>query len=509
MADPFLDDLIYPYHHSFYVDAPLYRTNYTAPTPRPDSPFDLLHDFRPTFPVIRDLSDYELLSLTDLHLFERQRRHVETLRDKTRYVEQLMRFLDNEGKFSISDLFSSREESPPASRSRTDSQRNPALCHLNPRRYIPGYAAPMQLSPGAFPHAPPNVMSYYQPIHTPHTAGGVKFSSMSGTAKDHLLRKEAGGDQSGGESKGKGKGKEEEGTGRGKGKGNEKGKSKAPSRSKINKKGLKPPDPNLEKRWAAYFQSRFRYRWETERIDTEIRTLEAAVENVIIRTGEQTVSGGGLKRDTLSDIARLRELRANGGWRQTKGGPACKTLDTEKVKQQGLITQLPTELLHQIFSYFRPVQLAATHSLVCRRWNAIATPIVYRKIPFGDYTEDYWVEVSRRKRVWKKEQATKEKMEKADEIRPGEPLKNLCQAVFHEDYLDLSGPLARNPGPQPPGLLQNAFSDGDDQDDYERDFHEDSEGAFFPDGKQATRFPLGGPALVVMPWSIGIIKAIG
>lgn len=70
----------------------------------------------------------------------------------------------------------------------------------------------------------------------------------------------------------------------------------------------------------------------SERTDAKIWTLEAAVENPL-----------------------------------NEDGPACQILNTGG----------------RIFSYFRPVQLAAAHSLVCRRWNAIATLIDFMKVPFA------------------------------------------------------------------------------------------------------------------------------
>ena len=59
-------------------------------------------------------------------------------------------------------------------------------------------------------------------------------------------------------------------------------------------------------------------------VDAEIRTPEAATENLMMRAGEQAVSDCGLKRDRWNDTARLWELRANGRWRKLRDAPACK-----------------------------------------------------------------------------------------------------------------------------------------------------------------------------------------
>jgi hypothetical protein len=134
--------------------------------------------------------------------------------------------------------------------------------------------------------------------------------------------------------------------------------------------------------------------------------------------------------------------------------------------------------------------------------------MVYRKVSFGDYTEDYWVEVSRRKRAWERQQAMNANVEKADLMKHGGRLRQLYQALHPEDYFHPS-PVASGIRPPPPGLLLSALSDAEGEEEDELGRRDQGEEQFFPDGKEATMFPIGGPALVVMPWSIGIIKAIG
>lgn len=497
MAEPF-PDYDYPYQPFYPSPAPLF-----SPFQRSSTPLDLPRDFRPVFPVLCDLADEELLSLTDLVLFERQRQHVETMREKGRYLDRLTVFLEQEAKFGVGDLFVP-EEHPDASEEPEEAVpapldsvgKAPADLELEngesssserppPESYFID-SLPLPMTYGAFPPAPPSIVSFYQPLYTPPQSGGAKYSPRSlndprpfptvGNLPPLL---------------------DFPVTNRSSGKG--KAKSALPRKPKLS---TKQADPEIEKRWVSYFQSRFRYRWEMEQTDSSIQILEAAVEGVIQRKRE-TMKGGGLRRETLVDITRLRDLRM-GGRKKTgnflsiKAGPAAEEL------RQGPITKLPTELLHQIFSYFRAPHLASTHALVCRRWNAIATPIVYRKIPFGDYMEDYWVEVGRRKRIWRKKQEENEK-ESGKEKGAYELPKHYSSGYIHGDRISRmsgAGWGARH------GVLRH---DCGSDDEAEEDFGgaEDGEEDFYPDGKQGGTFPVGGPALVVMPWSMGIIRAIG
>lgn len=84
----------------------------------------------------------------------------------------------------------------------------------------------------------------------------------------------------------------------------------------------------------------------------------------------------------------------------------------------------------------------------CRRWNAIATFIVYRGVPLGEYTRllDRGVIGNGYRR-----EVVKDGMKKG---RCHEAL--ICAEASHEDYLNLPGPLKRDPNSQP--LLRNAFN---------------------------------------------------
>lgn len=500
MAESF-HDFDFTYQPFYPSPAPLF-----SPYQRSSTPLDLSHDFRPVFPVLRDLADEELLNLTDLVLFERQRQHVETMREKGRYLDRLTFFLEQEAKFGVGDLFATGgpldtpedpAEGVPVSpdstgkvstdpelengESSSSSERPP------PESYFID-SLPLPMTYGAFPPAPPSIVSFYQPLYTPPQSGGAKYSPRSlndprpfpaiGNPPPPLPDFPAA-------SRGSGKGK---------------AKSPLPRKPKQN---TKQADPEIEKRWVSYFQSRFRYRWEMEQTDSSIRILETAVEGVIQRKRGRVV-GGGLRRETLVDVTRLRDLRMGGRKRvgnflSIKAGPAA-----EQELRQGPITKLPTELLHQIFSYFRAPHLASTHALVCRRWNAIATPIAYRKIPFGDYMEDYWVEVGRRKRVWRKKQEENEK-DSGKEKGLYELPKHYPSGYIHGDRISRmsgAGWGARH------GVLRH---DCGSDDDAEEEFGSAGGGEedLYPDGKQGGTFPVGGPALVVMPWSMGIIRAIG
>lgn len=115
---------------------PRCHANYPPLPPRPGSPFDPFDDFCLRFPVIRDLSDYEPISLTDLHLFARRRRRVWTLHDNQIYRARDY-FLDNESKLYVSNLFSSRKEAPASQSGGADIKRNSPLYNSNQRCYIP------------------------------------------------------------------------------------------------------------------------------------------------------------------------------------------------------------------------------------------------------------------------------------------------------------------------------------------------------------------------------------
>lgn len=514
MAEPF-HDLDYTYQPFYPSPAPLFSPY----PPRSSTPLDLPRDFRPVFPVLRDLTDDELLNITDLVLFERQRQHVETMREKVRYLDRLTAFLEQEAKFGVGDLFVEEElpedmehvteavpmlieEKPDNSKGKGKEAIDPELengessSSERPGESLSSYFVdplPLPMTYGAFPPAPPSIVSFYQPLYTPPQSGGAKYSPRTlndPTKRPYVASLNILGQQlpppseySSSSSKDKVKGKPKVATN---------GK-----RSKTSKQ----VDPEIEKRWVSYFQSRFRYRWEMEQTDSSLRILEATVESVMQRKRGEIVGGGGLRRETLVDVTRLRDLRMGGrkrvnGTSAIKAGPA-----TPAEVLQGPITKLPTELLHQIFTYFRAPHLASTHSLVCRRWNAIATPIIYRKIPFGDYMEDYWVEVGRRKRVWRKKQEEKEKdngKEKGYEFP-----KVYSSGYIHGDRISRmsgAGWGARH------GVLRHdcGSDDGEEEDEFGGE-----EEDFYPDGKQGGSFPVGGPALVVMPWSMGIIKAIG
>lgn len=500
MAEPF-HDLDYAYQPFYPSPAPLF-----SPYQRSSTPLDLSRDFRPVFPVLRDLADEELLNLTDLVLFERQRQHVETMREKGRYLDRLTFFLEQEAKFGVGDLFTTggfldtpedpTEGVPVPPDSAGKAPADPELengessssSERPPQESYFIDSLPLPMTYGAFPPAPPSIVSFYQPLYTPPQSGGAKYSPRSlndprpfpalGNLPPPLPDFPTA-------SRGSGKGK---------------AKSALPRKPKPN---TKQADPEIEKRWVSYFQSRFRYRWEMEQTDSSIRILETAVEGVIQRKRGRMV-GGGLRRETLVDVTRLRDLRMGGRKRvgnflSIKAGPTA-----EQELRQGPITKLPTELLHQIFSYFRAPHLASTHALVCRRWNAIATPIVYRKIPFGDYMEDYWVEVGRRKRVWRKKQEENEK-DSGKEKGLYELPKHYPSGYIHGDRISRmsgAGWGARH------GVLRH---DCGSDDDAEEEFGSTGGGEedFYPDGKQGGMFPVGGPALVVMPWSMGIIRAIG
>lgn len=504
MAEPY-HDLDYNYQAFYPSPAPLFSPY----PPRSSTPLDLPRDFRPAFPVLRDLTDDELLSLTDLVLFERQRQHVETMREKTRYLDRLTAFLEQEAKFGVGDLFTADEaeaeaeaeaelqspEQEPQKPTDTELENGGSSSSDRPNESLGSYffdPIPLPMTYGAFPPAPPSIVSFYQPLYTPPQSGGAKYSPRS--LNDPVKRSYAPVNPLGqqaplpadypGRDKGKGKGK-------------------AATNGKRPKTSGKAVDPEIEKRWVSYFQSRFRYRWEMEQTDSSLRILEAKVESVVLRRRGEVTGGGGLRRETLGEITRLRDLRV-GGRRRRAAAVSALRLGEEALKKtpQGPVTKLPTELLHQIFSYFRAPHLASTHSLVCRRWNAIATPIIYRKIPFGDYMEDYWVEVGRRKRVWRKKQEEKEKgsgKEKGYEF----------PRVYSAGYIrgDRISRMSGAGWGTRHGVLRHdcGSDDGEEEDGLTGGDEED----FYPDGKQGGLFPVGGPALVVMPWSMGIIRAIG
>lgn len=502
MAEPF-HDFDYPYQPFYPSPAPLFSPQ------RSNTPLDLPRDFRPVFPVLRDLTDEELLNLTDLVLFERQRQHVETMREKGRYLDRLTSFLEQEAKFGVGDLFAPEDPldapetpteavaatTPPAKASPADPELEngeSSSFERPPESYFID-SLPLPMTYGAFPPAPPSIVSFYQPLYTPPQSGGAKYSPRSlhdprpfavlSSLPPPL-------DIPTHHTSGKGKARPIA--------------AAAAAPPKKLKPSTKQADPEIEKRWVSYFQSRFRYRWEVDQADSSIRILEAAVEGVIQRKQGRIAHGGGLRRETLVDITRLRDLRIGGRKRagnflSIKAGPTA----SEELLQ-GPITKLPTELFHQIFSYFRAPHLASTHALVCRRWNAIATPIVYRKIPFGDYMEDYWVEVGRRKRIWRKKQEEDEK-DSGKEKGAYEFPKHYSSGYIHGDRISRmsgAGWGARH------GVLRHDCG-SDDEGGEEFGGTGGGEEDFYPDGKQGGTFPVGGPALVVMPWSMGIIRAIG
>lgn len=510
MAESF-HDLDYAYQPFYPSPAPLF-----SPYQRSSTPLELPRDFKPVFPVLNDLTDEELLNLTDLVLFERQRQHVETMREKGRYLDRLTGFLEQEAKFSVGDLFAPEEPheeseelfTAPAKDSSDTAVKPPADPEFEngesssserpPEIYLVD-SLPLPMTYGAFPPAPPSIVSFYQPLYTPPQSGGAKYSPRSlndpraypglpAVGRFPLLPDCTA-------SCGKGKGGAKMAVG-----------AAATTHPKKPKQNTKQADPEIEKRWVCYFQSRFRYRWEMEQTDSSIRILEAAVEGTLQhKFGGRIAIGGGLRKETLLDVTRLRDLRMGGRKRagnflSIKAGPAA----SEELLQ-GPITKLPTELLHQIFSYFRAPHLASTHALVSRRWNAIATPIVYRKVPFGDYMEDYWVEVGRRKRIWRKRQEENEK-DSGKEAGAYELPKHYSSGYIHGDRISRisgAGWGARH------GVLRHDCGSDDEAEEEFGGTECGGEEDFYPDGKQGGMFPVGGPALVVMPWSMGIIRAIG
>lgn len=502
----FSDDLEYTYIlYPPPPPPPLLPPCFLSYPPRSSTPLDIPREYRPVFPVLRDLSDDELLNLTDLVLFERQRQHVETLREKVRYVDRLTSFLEREGKFGVGDIFTEElrandtdeeAEVPEASKEsnykgkgkakeinepETGLRSSSSSSHSLLSHYISSeLPPPLPSSYGVFPTPPPSIVSFYQPLYTPHQAGGAKYSLQAlNDPMNQICGPRHSYKQSSKTSKGKGKEKA----------------------NRDNKQRNKNSDPEIEKRWVTYCQSRFRYQWEMAQADSEILVLEAAVEAVLQRKRGEITGGGGLRRETLSEVNRLRNLRM--GKKTRKGGPShTQTLpEPSAAKVEGTITKLPTELLHQIFSYFRPAHLASSHALVCRRWNYIATPIIYRKIPFGDYMEDYWVEVGRRKRLWRKKQEKKVKTLGAE--NPYD-IPKIYEPLYAHGHRATRPPSAAWTMRYGHGLRHDCHSEQEEDDDAGYNDEED----FYPDGKQGGSFPIGGPALVVMPWSMGIIRAI-
>lgn len=451
--------------------------------------------------MLRDLSDDELLNLTDLVLFERQRQHVETLREKVRYVDRLTAFLEREGKFGVGDIFTEElgiddteekgagqgtsKEGSYKGKGKAKEVEEPELgnrsspSHSLLYNYNSDLPPPLPSSYGVFPTPPPSIVSFYQPLYTPHQAGGARYSLQALNDPAHQI---CGPLPAYKPSSKNTKGKEKE---------------KTNGNSKRKNKGS---DPEIEKRWVSYCQSRFRYQWEMAQADSEIMVLEAAVEAVLQRRKGEITGGGGLRRETLFEVNRLRNLRM--GKAKKEGSLHAKATPEASGKRiEGSIMKLPTELLHQIFSYFRPHHLASSHALVCRRWNYIATPIIYRKIPFGDYMEDYWVEVGRRKRLWKKKQEKKVKSLGAE--KPYE-IPRIYDPLYNNGHRVARTPSAAWTMRYGHGLRHDCHSEQDEDDDSGYNDEED----FYPDGKQGGTFPIGGPALVVMPWSMGIIRAI-
>lgn len=161
------------------------------------------------------------------------------------------------------------------------------------------------VSPRAFLHALPNLMSYFRLIHTPHTtplreASSLYRGSLTGEECDQGGRREEG--RARVRLLRKGEGRESEG------------------KEKSNKQGPKSPDPNLESRWAVYFRSVSMPRYGPWR----------PLWKSLMKTGAQVV-GGGLKRDTRNGISGLGELRANGGRRQAKVGLLVRFLTWRRV----------------------------------------------------------------------------------------------------------------------------------------------------------------------------------
>lgn len=176
-------------------------------------------------------------------------------------------------------------------------------------------------------------------------------------------------------------------------------------------------------------------------------------------------------------------------------------------------------MLH-IFSYLEPTQLASSAARTCRRWYELATPIVYRRITFGDMIEDYWAEVERRKRIWRRRLTAG-----ATDIATVEMYEGAARFSKHSH--DRDSPVNMFDAPS----HHYTYDDDTSNERYHRAMENDqawmdeehlkADGKpnFYPSydpttfrhdsyGKKEVPFPVGGPCLLVMPYALGIMNAI-
>ncbi|KAF8466354.1 hypothetical protein BDZ91DRAFT_725252 [Kalaharituber pfeilii] len=157
-------------------------------------------------------------------------------------------------------------------------------------------------------------------------------------------------------------------------------------------------------------------------------------------------------------------------------------------RKPGLITTLPTEILTQILSIPTIYVQASKLSLVCKRWHAILTPMIYNRVEFGESLEDL--------------QASKAEFDRNVARRRAERKKRQEEAAVKREAANVAtGPKA----------VQGATGTPNDSSIQEALMNElsESESDCSCNGLLQNLPPRAGNAvLAIMPFSIGILRAL-